>query len=90
MYEIDIVNKIEAKNKVEAGQVYQDGQGLSYVIIIRNGNNHQGQSVSYGLLNMDNLKAKEWRYCPVEMECLIQATNLAYIGMVKKLSVEVK
>ena len=90
MYEIDIVNKIQARNKVEVGQVYQDGRGLSYVVILRNAGAGKDHVVSYGLLNLESLKVKEWWYCMVEMECLIQAINLAYIGMVKKLSVEVK
>ena len=90
MYKVDIINKIQARNKIEVGQVYQDGGGLTYVFILRNGVTVQGNTVSYGLLNLESLKVKEWRYCTVELECLIQATNLAYIGKVKNLSVEVE
>lgn len=90
MYEVDIINKIQARNKVEVGQVYQDGGGLTYVVIFREIATDLGHMVSYGLLNLESLEVKEWRYCTVELECLIQATNLAYIGKVKKLSVEVK
>ena len=90
MYKVDIINKIQARNKIEVGQVYQDGGGLTYVVILRNGGTVQGTTVSYGLLTLESLKVTEWRYCTVELECLIQATNLASIGKVKNLSVEVK
>lgn len=90
MYKIDIVNKIQAKNKVEVGQVYQDGRGLTYVVILCNAGAGKDHVASYGLLNLESLEVKEWRCCTVEMECLIQAANLAYIGKVKNLSVEVE